>query len=141
MFIYIIVMVLIILIDQWTKKSAFKYMKSRIFPEKRSFITLQTAKNEGATLGFLKNRKRLLITLIMLMLILLAYYFLISFRDGYPFNAKLGISMVLGGAIGNLIDRVRFKYVRDFFSFNFRKSPIFNIADMFIFAGVIIAVF
>lgn len=140
MLVYIVVIALIIFIDQWSKKRVLEYMSSRIFPDEKKFITLQTTKNEGAALGFLKNRKRLLITLIMLMMIILIYYFLISFRDNYPGATKLGISMVLGGALGNLIDRVRFKYVRDFFSFNFKKSPIFNIADIFIFAGAVITV-
>lgn len=140
MIIYLIIIALLIFIDQWSKKIAFEYMTSRIYPVKKGLVTLITAKNEGATLGLLRNRKKLLITLVMLMMVLIVYYFVISFRAGYPSEVKLGIALVIGGAAGNLIDRVKFQYVRDFFSFNFKKSPIFNIADMFIFVGAVIVV-
>lgn len=138
MIIYILMIALIVLIDQWSKKIGFSYMEGRIFSVKKRFATIQTARNEGATLGFLRDKKRLLITAIMLMTILVSYYFVKAFTDNYPMSVKLGITMLLGGALGNLTDRFRYRYVRDFFSFNFKRSPIFNLADIFIFIGGII---
>jgi signal peptidase II len=49
---------------------------------------------------------------------------------------KVALAMLLGGAIGNLIDRVRIGYVIDFF--DFRIWPVFNIADSAIVIGVIL---
>jgi len=48
-----------------------------------------------------------------------------------------GLSMCLGGALGNLIDRIKNKGVTDFIYVNKKKMPIFNLADIFIFVGVI----
>ena len=54
-----------------------------------------------------------------------------------PWN-KVGLSMVLGGAIGNLIDRVRFGYVVDMFETEFVDYAVFNIADICITLGGIL---
>ena len=51
-----------------------------------------------------------------------------------------GLGLVLGGAIGNIIDRVRLGAVADFFDFDliFMRWPAFNVADMAIVCGVIL---
>jgi signal peptidase II len=51
-----------------------------------------------------------------------------------------GLGLVLGGAIGNIIDRIHYGRVADFFDFDliFMRWPAFNIADMAIVVGVII---
>ena len=52
-------------------------------------------------------------------------------------KTKIGLSLVLGGAIGNIVDRLRFGYVVDFldFYFNTYHWPAFNLADSFICLG------
>lgn len=56
---------------------------------------------------------------------------------------KLALSMIIGGAASNVYDRIVRKYVVDYFSFNTRikklKDIVFNISDMFIFIGTLIA--
>ena len=54
---------------------------------------------------------------------------------------RLGLGLLLGGAIGNFIDRIRFGYVVDFINvrlFNSYDFPVFNIADISIVIGTII---
>ena len=53
------------------------------------------------------------------------------------------LSLILGGAIGNFIDRVRFNYVIDFLDFHWFNYhwPAFNVADMTIVVGVILLIF
>lgn len=53
--------------------------------------------------------------------------------------AKWGMALILGGAIGNWIDRVRFGAVIDFF--DFRVWPVFNVADSAITVGVVLYFF
>lgn len=61
-----------------------------------------------------------------------------------PQSARLqraALAMVLGGAVGNIIDRIRLDYVIDFFDVGFGESwrwPIFNVADSFVTVGVLI---
>lgn len=65
-----------------------------------------------------------------------------SFPEAHPERALLfsaAIGMLLGGALGNAIDRVRISGVVDFF--DFRIWPIFNVADIFICVGVALIVF
>lgn len=50
----------------------------------------------------------------------------------------MGFSLVFGGAVGNLIDRLFLGYVRDFIALDFINFPVFNIADMCLCAGVIV---
>ena len=49
----------------------------------------------------------------------------------------LGMGLMLGGIIGNLVDRIAFGYVRDFLRFEFMNFPTFNVADMALTFGVI----
>jgi len=53
---------------------------------------------------------------------------------------RAGLSLVLGGALGNVVDRVLFGEVVDFFDVRFIQYPIFNTADVFIVTGVVILV-
>lgn len=74
---------------------------------------------------------------------------IIIFICGYIYKSKinnklekLGYSMILGGSVGNLFDRIIYGYVIDFLDFNIfgYDFPIFNLADTFIVLGVIIIV-
>jgi len=47
------------------------------------------------------------------------------------------LAIIIGGALGNLIDRVRLNYVTDFLDFTLINYPIFNLADVFVVSGVV----
>ena len=47
----------------------------------------------------------------------------------------------MGGAIGNMIDRIRFKYVTDFIYFKIINFPVFNVADIFVTVSVFVLIF
>jgi signal peptidase II len=88
--------------------------------------------NPGAAFGILENQ-RMFFILIGIAILCAAIYFYSYIKKENVF-IRYGVSMLLGGAVGNLIDRVRIGYVVDFF--DFRIWPIFNIADIAIVVGV-----
>jgi signal peptidase II len=95
--------------------------------------------NTGAAFGIFKDHTTMIIYFVFLevVVILLLVYFLhsrLSFLDSYLL--RVGAGMVLGGAIGNQIDRLRVGYVTDFI--DFRVWPAFNVADASAVVGVII---
>mgnify|MGYP000005550308 FL=1 len=129
----------IIYFDQLTKKIALSKLKAgKIVSCCRDIVKLTLVKNSGAAFGILKGRQ-LLLKIITVPLIVVMIYFLIYFTIPEIYvEIAFPLVFMLGGAVGNLIDRFRFNYVVDFFTLKFRGCPVFNIADIFIFIGAII---
>jgi signal peptidase II len=71
----------------------------------------------------------------------LIIYLLVSKRWGLSITIKIALAFVLGGAVGNLIDRIVYGGVRDFIYLKFIDFPIFNFADIFItIGGILLAI-
>ena len=106
------------------------------------FFRLTYIHNSGAAFGLFQGQSFLL-TIIALVGVsaLLLYAYL--FHHKFPFLGnrlgKLALGLVLGGTVGNLIDRINIGYVTDFINFNL--WPAFNIADSAIFVGIIMLAF
>ena len=103
-----------------------------------NFFYITYVKNTGAAWSILSGRKIFLIIFSLIVIISIIYY--IIKRKEYNKLELIGYSMVLSGAIGNLIDRIIYGYVidyLDFYIFNY-DYPIFNIADILIVIGIII---
>lgn len=136
----------IIIIDQWTKWLAeTKLTFLEPIPVIEPFLNWTLAYNYGAAFSFLADAggwQKWFFSGLALVIAL----FLIVYLIKAPRNAKLlslGLAMVLGGAIGNLIDRVRLGKVVDFIHVHYADVwhyPIFNIADIAICIGVAIIV-
>lgn len=92
--------------------------------------------NTGASFGFLKGTNGLFIAIseIIIICILFLYPRLIHRRNKMVIG--LGLGLILGGAVGNLIDRVLIGYVTDIFLFY--NLPVFNLADISVFLGALI---
>ena len=103
------------------------------------FFRLTRVHNSGAAFGLFQGQSFLLTIIASVgVAALLLYAFL--FHHKFPFLenrlGKLALGLVLGGTVGNLIDRIHLGYVTDFIDFNF--WPAFNIADSAIVVGIII---
>lgn len=106
-------------------------------------IIVRKIYNRGAFMNFMDHKQRLVSKIsVALTLILSGFYVFILFKKGWH-GLKLALSLILGGALSNTYDRVMHNYVVDYFSFNTKiksiKKIVFNISDMFIFLGAIIA--
>lgn len=88
--------------------------------------------NTGIAFGFFKDHPSLLLTLITLSLVLLIFWGM-KIRQSSRL-ARAGLGLILGGAVGNWIDRIRVGAVIDFL--DFRIWPVFNFADTAISVGV-----
>lgn len=102
-------------------------------------IIIRKEYNEGAFLNFLQGKKELIKTVSCIGLGLLLLLFVIALPKKGNKLYKLGLSLLLGGAISNVHDRISKGKVVDYFSFNFGKlkSIIFNLSDIAIFLGSI----
>lgn len=132
---------IIIALDQLSKFAAIKFLKTSapyiIIP---NFFQFNYVENYGAAFGILQNKKVFFI-IITLAVIVAISVFLVKNYYNISIFMRIGLSMLLGGAIGNFIDRVRWSYVVDFLSFrliNRYEFPVFNVADIFVVIGTII---
>ncbi|HPZ08010.1 MAG TPA: signal peptidase II [Candidatus Eremiobacteraeota bacterium] len=133
---FYLVAILSIILDQITKFLILKKFSNLPagYSEKigGDFFTLTLVKNKGTAFGLqlITSPWPVLVSTIFVFT-LLTYYVIRKYKE--PFF-MYGLSFILGGAVGNLIDRFRFGYVIDFL--NFQIWPVFNIADIVITTGV-----
>ena len=107
----------------------------------KSFFYLTYVRNTGAAWSIFEGYTVLLI-IVSFVAIFLVYYFMLKDKKIDKIE-EIGYGMLLGGIIGNLIDRIAYGYVRDFFHFTFGnyQFPIFNVADIGIVIGTFIIIF
>ena len=89
---------------------------------------LTSAHNTGAAWGMLPGKKWVFLVLTLIVCIFLIYC-LLHFHKRLTVLARITLSLLFAGALGNAIDRVALSYVRDMFDFCLINFPIFNVAD------------
>lgn len=99
------------------------------------FINLTHVKNEGASFGMLADHRWVFMLLSSIAIIGIAVFMVMYSKRHILLTMSL--AFILGGGIGNMIDRIFRVTVVDFFEFTFVKFAIFNVADMFITFGAI----
>lgn len=130
-----ILAIIFALIDQLSKYIIIKHLSKDITIIKNLFY-LSYAKNNGAAFSIFIG-KRLFLIIITIVIILTIIYYIFKNKIDNKIDI-IAFSMILGGAFGNLIDRLIRGYVVDFISvkiFNY-PFPIFNVADSLICIGV-----
>jgi signal peptidase II len=134
---------IVIAIDQWTKALVVEYLSP---PDTKPYIHLlgpylviRYIQNRGAAFGLFANTLFLAV-LIVVAISVIAYLYLRMLNSG-PLGYKIIFGMIIGGALGNLIDRIHHGgYVVDFIFFQIPQIgyqfAIFNLADASISVGV-----
>ena len=97
-------------------------------------ILLTLVRNSGAAFGLFPGRQPVFVLTSLLVLFVIAAYWRRARPSQWP--VVFALSMVAGGALGNLIDRAIVGHVTDFFEFAFIEFPVFNVADIGIVGGV-----
>lgn len=132
---YFIISLVILAIDLFTKYIIQKNMVPyQSIPVIDNIFHITYVQNTGAAFSILKG-KTLFFTVVSMIVIAIIVLSLIKLPTKYR-ALGIALAMILGGALGNLIDRLRFGYVVDFL--DFRVWPVFNVADCAIVLGVII---
>lgn len=130
---------LIVALDLFTKhliEQAFQFGEKLTFT---SFFDLVRYHNEGSAFGFLNDAggwQKWFFTAVSLVAVTVMIYLIRKHQTEKLFCC--GLALVLGGAIGNLYDRVTLGYVVDFLNFHYQQHywPAFNVADSAIVGGV-----
>ena len=102
-----------------------------------SFFSITYVRNIGAAFSIMEN-SRILFIIIGFIALILIYKYLIMNKVLNKY-LMISYSMLIGGIIGNMIDRIIYGYVIDYLSFNLfgYNFPIFNLADAFIVVSII----
>jgi len=133
----IIISIILFIIDQISKILVIKYIDINNSIELiKNFFYLTYTHNTGAAFSILMGKRIFLILIAVVILIAIFNYLRKNKIESKV--EKIAFSLVIGGSIGNLLDRIVRGYVIDFldfkiFGYNF---PIFNLADTFIVIGV-----
>lgn len=134
---YYLIAIVVIAIDQWTKWLVLKNMElGERITVIENFLYFTSHRNRGAAWGILQGQMWFFYIITIIVIIAVIYYIQKMAKDQPIYGWALGL--ILGGAIGNFIDRLFRKEVVDFidtyiFSYNY---PIFNIADSALVIGV-----
>ncbi|UCB53282.1 MAG: signal peptidase II [Candidatus Zixiibacteriota bacterium] len=156
---FVVISLLAILADQLSKTAATRVLgPGEYVPVLGDFLRLTLVLNPGGVFGTRLGSQNFY-TVISILAIGITLWFFFKTSDKGA-NLEVGLSLVLGGAIGNLIDRFRFGEVVDFLDFEFfnislppadiaffrfpgfylDRWPVFNLADSFVLIGMILVV-
>lgn len=128
-----LVSLMVVIIDQFSKYLTVQNMlEGNSIPLIPGIFHLTFIYNRGAAFGLLENQQWIFI-LVAIALIAVLFYFRRDIEQADCYT-RWGTALLLGGAIGNLIDRIRIDMVIDYFDLII--WPIFNIADISICVGV-----
>lgn len=137
---FLIVVALVVALDQLSKLWIdANRPQTELLP---GFLDLVYVKNYGAIFGLVHSHTELFITLgiaASVIILVFLYYFPPATTVG-----MLSFALILSGAVGNLIDRIRFGYVIDFISFHVHELfhwPAFNVADAALTVGILMLIY
>lgn len=137
--IFFVVALLAIALDQVTKYMAITHLQGKpAFPLIEGVLEFQFYSNTGIAWSLLEGQ---IVFILFTGLIFLAVvlFCVIKLPEQKKFHSLYFLCGILtGGALGNMIDRIRLGYVVDFISFTLIDFPIFNVADMFIVVSVFV---
>ncbi|MCQ9208963.1 signal peptidase II [Granulicatella seriolae] len=135
MIVYFVISVIAIIVDQavkwWTVANFSEGQGQDLIP---GIVNIFYIKNPGAAWGILEGQMLIFYVITFIAVAAMAY---LIFKDrGKSALASLAYALILAGALGNFIDRLRLGYVVDMFRLDFMQFPIFNVADMCLSIGV-----
>lgn len=142
---YIGIAVAVFILDFFIKRYVDKtYTRKERHPKLGNKIYIQKYYNNGAVLNFLEKKPGVLKAFQSVLFVAVSIWFYISLRRNDSGIGRSGLSLLLGGAASNLLDRYTKGHVVDYVGFSFGpkwfQRIIFNVSDFFIFLGSVLIV-
>jgi len=129
----ILLLAVLIVLDQITKHFAVVCLKDQtpvVLVD--GVFELNYLENRGAAFGMLQNQKLFFIFIAVIILAVIAYVLIKTPNQRQYVKLHVALVFIAGGAIGNMIDRIKLDYVVDFLYFSLINFPIFNVADIYV---------
>ena len=136
-----IIALFVAFLDLFSKRTVFALLEAdkynEHFIEVTGFFNLVHVWNNGVSFGMFSNFEysKIIFSVIVAIILVIMLVWLYRNRDIF---LSIAIAFIIGGAIGNLFDRIKYGAVADFLDFHLASYhwPAFNIADSFVFIGV-----
>ena len=125
-----VIIILGFALDRVTKLLSMKFLKAGDVAVIKNYFELQYVENRGAAFGIFQNKQIVLSLMTMVVIIGMILYLV-----------RFSLALIIGGALGNLFDRLYYKYVVDFLFFHYRDIyswPNFNVADIMVVVGTLL---
>lgn len=136
---YYLIALLIVAVDQLTKFFTVQNIElHEIIPVIPGVLSFTYIQNDGAAWSILEGEMMFFYIVTVVVVIAIIYFLHKYGRESNLFGVSL--AFVLGGAIGNFIDRLLYQYVIDMIRLEFINFPIFNVADSALTIGVILMI-
>ncbi|AEX86026.1 hypothetical protein XO10_08065 [Marinitoga sp. 1135] len=131
---------IILFLDQITKVLAREYLIGKNIEIIGDYITLTYVTNTGMAFGMLKGHSFYLGLVSTIIVTIIYIYRKIYMNNNKSLLFDIATVFIIGGAMGNLYDRIRFEYVVDMFSVKY--FSVFNVADSFVtIGGILLAIY
>lgn len=136
---YFIISLAVLALDQVSKYFALEYLTQvDTIPLIQGVFHLTFRRNTGAAFSILRDNLPFLIGLTTVVICVMGFFLVKMVRSRQHPLMLVSLSMMFGGAIGNLADRIRLGYVVDYFDFRLINFAVFNVGDSFIVVGAIL---
>ena len=133
MILFLCISVLVIVADYFTKMLAVNVFKVNEITIIKDILYFTYVENRGAAFGMLQNHRWIFITVTTVVIALIILYVLI--KKPKRKIELTALSLICGGGIGNMIDRIFLSYVVDFIDVRIINFPVFNVADCAVVIG------
>jgi len=128
---------LLLAIDQVTKRLAVRFLRPvGTFELVYGLFSLHYAENSGMAFGLFQGGRWVFVALTVVVLGFIVYLYATLPKTRFRTPMRFFLLVLIGGALGNFVDRLFQGYVVDFLAFTFVNFPVFNMADVFLVVSV-----
>ena len=132
-----IIAIVAVILDQVSKYIVVQNIELRgTVPFIKGFMSFYHTRNTGAAFSMFSDSRWVFMVFSVISMGIIVYLLYKEYKRHILLNISL--AMILGGGVGNMIDRIRLGYVVDFFRTEFVDFAIFNVADCFITVGAVL---